>query len=176
MNPDEAARELIGLLDSRGRTISFAESCTGGLVSSVMTSIPGASIVYKGGIVAYANEIKHRILGVEPGILHKNGSVSMECAEAMAIGVALRFETDYALSITGIAGPGGGSAEKPVGTVWFGLASRGKVSAVQAQFSGNRAEIREAATKKGLALITASVLASFELDNPADGGVTLGQA
>ena len=133
-------------------------------------------MVYKGGVVAYANEVKHRLLGVEPGILQKHGSVSKECAEAMALGVAVRLETDYALSITGIAGPDGGSAEKPVGTVWFGLAARGTVSAVQAQFSGNRTKIREAATQKGLELITASIMASFELDNPADGGVTLGQA
>jgi len=176
LNLDDAARELIGLLESRGRSISLAESCTGGLVSALLTSIPGASVAYKGGIVAYANEIKQRLLGVEEGILRDNGSVSRECAEAMALGAAARFETDFALSITGIAGPGGGSADKPVGLVWFGLVSRGTVAAVQARFPGNRTEIQQAATRKGLELITASILASFELDNPTDGGVSLGQA
>jgi PncC family amidohydrolase len=133
-------------------------------------------MVYKGGIIAYANEVKHCLLGVEPKILEKNGSVSKECAEAMALGVAFRLKTDYALSITGIAGPGGGSADKPVGTVWFGLVAKGTVSAVQAQFSGNRTEIRQAATQKGLELLSARIMASFELDNPTDGGVTLAQA
>ena len=133
-------------------------------------------MVYKGGVVAYANEIKQRLLGVDPEILRKNGSVSRECAVAMALGVAVRMETDYALSITGIAGPDGGSDEKPVGTVWFGLAAKGNVSAVHAHFSGNRTEIQGAATRKGLELITESIMASFELDNPTDGGVTLSEA
>jgi PncC family amidohydrolase len=172
---DDTARELIEILESRGLTLSFAESCTGGLVSAVITSIPGASVVFKGGVVAYANEIKQRVLGVDPGILKVNGSVSGECAKAMASGVSGHFITDYALSITGIAGPGGGSVEKPVGTVWFGLASRGKVSAVQANFSGSRSDIRMAAVQKGLELIAANVKASFELDNPTEGGVSLAQ-
>jgi PncC family amidohydrolase len=170
------AKEMIMYLESQGRTISLAESCTGGLVSSYITSVPGASGVFKGGVVAYANEIKQSMLDVDPEILHMNGPVSRECAEAMAKGAALRFATDYALSVTGIAGPEGGSAEKPVGTVWFGLNTRGKLSAVKTQFSGNRSDIRAAATQKGLELIAACVKAGFELDNPADGGVSLGQA
>jgi len=172
----ELARELIGLLERLGHTVSFAESCTGGLVSACITSVPGASVVYKGGIVAYANEIKQAMLDVDPEILDSKGSVSMECAEAMARSAAVRFATDYALSVTGIAGPEGGSAEKPVGTVWFGLAARGRISAVKACFPGNRTEIRAAATQKGLELIVARVKTGFELDNPADGGVSLGQA
>jgi nicotinamide-nucleotide amidase len=175
LNLEDTAKELTRLLESHGHTVSFAESCTGGLLSATITSIPGVSKVYKGGVVAYDNGIKHCILGVQAAILEMNGAVSRECAEAMASGVAERFQTDHALSVTGIAGPDGGSLDKPVGTVWFGLASRGNVSAVHIRFSGNRREIREAATRTGLELITASVLASFELDNPADGGVTLGQ-
>ena len=131
MKSEDAARRLIGLLASRGCTISLAESCTGGLVSALMTSLPGVSRVFKGAIVAYDDEVKHRMLGVEPGILQGNGSVSEECARAMAIGAAVRFETDFALAITGIAGPEGGSTEKPVGTICFGLASRGTASSVK---------------------------------------------
>lgn len=132
--------------------------------------------MYKGGIVAYANEAKLDILGVEPRILQENGSVSMECALAMARGAELCFRTEYAISITGVAGPDGGTPDKPVGTVWFGLACRGKVSTFKEHFSGNRTSIRLAAALKGLELISASVKASFELDNPADGGVSFSQA
>ncbi|OHD80207.1 MAG: hypothetical protein A3J97_15035 [Spirochaetes bacterium RIFOXYC1_FULL_54_7] len=176
MNLDDTAKELIRLLESHCSTISFAESCTGGLVSAAITSIPGASVVFKGGAVTYANESKQSILGVEPRILKENGSVSMECARAMASGAALCFRTDFALSITGIAGPDGGSAEKPVGTVWFGLAGQGVVITVREHFAGTRTDIRLAAAKKGLELISASIKASFELDNPTDGGVSLSQA
>ncbi|MFH2114057.1 MAG: CinA family protein [Spirochaetota bacterium] len=176
MNLEDVAKELIRLLENHRSTISFAESCTGGLVSAAITSIPGASAVFKGGVVAYANEAKLHILGIKSSILLESGSVSMECAGAMAKGAALCFRTDFALSITGIAGPDGGSTEKPVGIVWFGLACRGKVSTVKEHFTGNRADIRLAAAQKGLELISSSVKASFELDNPTDGGVSLSQA
>jgi PncC family amidohydrolase len=176
LNLEDAARALIRLLERCNCTVSCAESCTGGLVSAAMTSIPGASAVFKGGVVAYANEAKQNILGVGQHILQENGAVSMECAEAMATGANRCFATDYAISITGIAGPDGGSAGKPIGTVWFGLAWRGRVSSFKEHFDGNRTDIRLAAAKKGLELISDSVKASFELDNPADGGVSFSQA
>jgi PncC family amidohydrolase len=126
-------------------------------------------------VVAYANEVKQSLLGVEPDILHEYGAVSKECAGAMAKGAKLCFGTDYAVSITGIAGPDGGSADKPVGTVWFGLACRGEISTFRVNFSGNRTDIRLEAAKKALELISALVKASFELDNPTDGGVSFSQ-
>jgi PncC family amidohydrolase len=131
--------------------------------------------VFKGGVVAYANEAKQSMLGVESGILRKYGAVSGQCAEAMARGARLCFGTDYAISVTGIAGPDGGSAGKPVGTVWFGLSGKGTESSFEDHFTGNRNDIRLAAAKKGLELISASVQAGFELDNPADGGVSFSQ-
>ncbi len=175
MNLEGSARILVNLLASSNSTVSCAESCTGGLVAGAITSIPGASAVFKGGVVAYADEAKINILGVEPGILQNHGSVSMECAGAMAKGVAQCFSTDFSISITGVAGPDGGSAEKPVGTVWFGLACRGKISTFKEHFTGNRGTIRMAAAQRGLDLITASVNSCFELDNPTDGGVSLSQ-
>ena len=99
----------------RGVTLSVAESCTAGLLSALIVGQSGASAYYKGGVVSYWNEIKNEILNVPEDVLIKYGAVSCECAKAMAEGVRVKFKTDYALSITGVAGPDGGSAEKPVG-------------------------------------------------------------
>lgn len=107
----------------RPRLFTFAESCTGGLLSATMTSFAGVSAVYPGGFVTYSNEAKMSLLGVLPETLKTYGAVSPECAAQMAKGAKRAMQTDFAVSITGIAGPGGGSAEKPVGTVWFGMAT-----------------------------------------------------
>lgn len=103
------------------RFFTFAESCTGGLLSAAVTSVPGVSAVYPGGLVTYGNDAKMKLLGVCPEILKAYGAVSPECAAEMAKGAKRAVNADFALSITGIAGPGGGSAEKPVGTVWLGM-------------------------------------------------------
>ena len=105
-------------------TIAVAESCTGGLVSNLITSVPGSSIYYKGSVTSYSNEVKTNLLNVDEDILEKHGAVSRECAEAMARGVAVLLDTDWSVATTGIAGPGGGSDAKPVGTCWVAAAHR----------------------------------------------------
>ena len=105
-------------------TISAAESCTGGLVSNLITSVPGSSVYYKGSVTSYANEVKQNLLNVSQEILDTVGAVSRECAEAMARGVANLLDADWGVATTGIAGPGGGSEAKPVGSCWVAAAHR----------------------------------------------------
>lgn len=116
------AQKLIDMATKKGLTIATAESCTGGLIGAAITAIPGSSVPFKGGIIAYDNKVKSNILSVPAGIIQKYGAVSDEVARAMAIGVIKALNVDMAVSVTGIAGPGGGSVEKPIGTVWMGLA------------------------------------------------------
>jgi len=125
------AQTLITLATKKNTTIATAESCTGGLIGAAITAIPGSSIPFKGGIIAYDNKIKHKLLNVPPGMIHKYGAVSREVARTMATGVIKALNVDMAVSVTGIAGPGGGSEDKPVGTVWMGLAIKndGKIDA-----------------------------------------------
>jgi nicotinamide-nucleotide amidase len=109
-------------------TLSVAESCTGGHLSELITSIPGCSRYYNGSVTSYSNEVKINVLGVDPEIIAKFGAVSQECAEAMAKGVAKLMDTDYSIATTGIAGPDGGSAEKPVGTCWIAAVHRSRTT------------------------------------------------
>jgi len=118
---DEAKR-LISLATEKNTTIATAESCTGGLIGAAITAIPGSSTPFKGGIIAYDNKVKHKMLNVPPGMIVKYGAVSREVARAMAKGAIESLNVDMAVSVTGIAGPGGGSEDKPIGTVWMGLA------------------------------------------------------
>ena len=121
---DDTLEGTIGqLLIDNDKTVAVAESCTGGQLGMVITSVAGSSNYFTGGIIAYSNDIKIRELGVDREILEEHGAVSEECAVAMATGCRKKYETDYALSVTGIAGPDGGTDEKPVGTVYVGLAS-----------------------------------------------------
>lgn len=129
---------------------AVAESCTGGLIGSRITDVPGASRVYLGGVVAYANEIKTQALGVSEELLAAQGAVSGPVAEAMAVGVRERFAATRAVSVTGIAGPGGGTPEKPVGTVWVGYADPGGSGAEPFHFRGRRATVRERTVNKAL--------------------------
>jgi len=116
------AQNLITLASEKNITIATAESCTGGLIGAANTAIPGSSAVFKGGIIAYDNTVKSQQLGVPAGMIHKYGAVSREIARAMAKGAVERLAVDIAVSVTGIAGPGGGSNDKPVGTVRIGIA------------------------------------------------------
>ena len=116
------AQRLVKLATENSITIATAESCTGGLIGAAITVIPGSSTPFKGGIIAYDNAVKTKLLGVSPSVLGKYGAVSQKTAERMAVGAVERLGVDMAVSVTGVAGPGGGSEEKPVGTVWIGLA------------------------------------------------------
>lgn len=141
------------LLLERGTTLAVAESCTGGLLAERITSIPGASVYFVGGIVAYSNDVKVKLLGVPPDILAKHGAVSAPCAQAMAEGARVLFRSEFALATTGIAGPGGGTAGKPVGLVYVALSSPGRVEAEEHRFHGSRNENRAAAAETALALL-----------------------
>ncbi len=116
---------IVKLLTKQGKTLSTAESCTGGLIASMITEVPGASVVFRGSVVAYDNGIKVRELGVKQKTLDRFGAVSEETAREMSEGALEQMGTDFALAVTGIAGPDGGSDEKPVGTIWIALAARG---------------------------------------------------
>ena len=150
-----AAAGILSTHRERATRVAVAESCTGGLVSAALTALPGSSDVFVAGYVTYANEAKMRMLGVDPVLLELHGAVSGEVAEAMARGALERSGADVAVSITGIAGPGGGSTEKPVGTVWFGVASPVGVTTKRERFdsSADRDTIRRQAALEALALL-----------------------
>ena len=126
------------LLRERKKTLSVAESCTGGYLSSLFTALPGASEIFKGGLVPYANITKHTLLEVDANLFETVGAVSRECVEQLAQNVLKKFNSDYSISISGIAGPGGGTEEKPVGTVWIAVANKEKVLAMKFRFGDNR--------------------------------------
>ena len=125
-------------LTKRGETLSIAESCTGGEISSIFTTLPGVSSVFKGGVVAYDNKAKINILGVSKSIIEESGAVSEECVVAMAEGAKRLFGTDWAIATSGITGPSGGSEEKPVGTLWVAISGPGITTTNKAIFSGDR--------------------------------------
>ena len=128
MIPELAAR-LVAVLAGRSLTIATAESCTGGAVSQAITSVAGCSSVMRGAVVAYHNDVKNSVLGVSAETLESVGAVSEEVVRQMACGVSCLMATDCAIAISGIAGPGGGTPEKPVGTVWMAIAAGDKTSA-----------------------------------------------
>ena len=149
----DAVHEVYSLLLSRSMRVSFAESCAGGLPSSRLVDIPGASNVFDESYVTYSNESKRRLLGVKSETLQKHGAVSEECALEMALGALKASGADYALSVTGIAGPGGGTPQKPVGLVYIGVADKRGAEARRCQFDGDRGQIRRAAADEAYALL-----------------------
>ena len=154
-------QDLAALVLERARSqrvrLSVAESCTGGLLGARLTEIPGSSDVFVGGVIAYDNGVKREALGVPASLIDEHGAVSESVARAMAEGAGRRFGTDAALSVTGIAGPAGGSPEKPVGTVWIGCTIQGTTRARQFVFPGSRHEIRARATQAALLLLYRSL-------------------
>ena len=151
------AEKLVKVLTEKKMTCATAESCTGGGVGYTITAVPSASAVFWGGIISYDNSVKRDVLGVPEDVLATKGAVSPECAAAMAEGARRRLETDLAVSITGIAGPGGGSAEKPVGLVWFGVASPSGTITEKEIFPGDREAVRAAAIEHALQLLLNAV-------------------
>ena len=150
---DEAAA-LLDLLRARGLTVATAESCTGGLIAAALTSVAGSSDVVTCGFVAYSNAAKAAMLGVPAECITEHGAVSEVVALRMADGALQRSEADLAVAVTGIAGPGGGSPDKPVGLVWFGAARRDSpVWAEQEVFPGDRAAVREATVRRALQML-----------------------
>ncbi len=137
------APEIVRLLAMRGERLALAESCTGGMIAGSITAVPGCSQVFAGGVVAYENEAKVRLLGVSTATLENHGAVSRECAEAMARGAAHAIDAPIAGAVTGIAGPDGGSGVKPVGLVHIAVSFHGKMHHRECHFRGNREAVRE---------------------------------
>lgn len=136
-----------------GKTLATAESCTGGGIGAALTAVSGSSAVYKGGIVSYCNEIKHALLGVDEKLLEELGAVSGPVAREMAIGARNALSADVAVSVTGLAGPGGDEYGNPVGTVFIGYADAKTALAREYHFSGDREEVRNQAICSALKLI-----------------------
>jgi len=150
----ETMEEVVGLkLSVAGYTVSVAESCTGGLIAQRLTEVPGSSKYFIEGVVAYANDAKTRTLGVEPVLLLEHGAVSAPVAEAMAEGIRKRAGTDFGLSATGIAGPGGGTEEKPVGLVYIALADEVRTQLRELRLPGDRQLIRWRASQAALDML-----------------------
>ncbi len=137
----------------KGRTLVTAESCTGGGIGAALTAVPGSSAVYKGGIISYTNWVKENVLKVDGEILKSFGAVSAEVAKAMAEGARKALEADIAVSVTGLAGPGGDEFGNPVGTVFIGYADMSGSESIACYFTGNREEIREQAIQTALKIV-----------------------
>ena len=145
-------------MTARKKMLVTAESCTGGLIASLMTELPGSSSVFERGFVAYSNDSKHELLFVEDYILTTNGAVSEDCAKAMAEGALENSHAQFSISVTGIAGPGGGSTEKPVGLVYIGIAqSDADTKVFKNIFEGGRGEIRKASVIAALSFLKDSL-------------------
>jgi nicotinamide-nucleotide amidase len=138
---------------ARKHWLATAESCTGGMIAQWLTSIAGSSEWFERGLITYSNRAKVELLGVPQDVLDRHGAVSRECAEAMAVGLLKHAPVQWAISVTGIAGPGGGAADKPVGTVWIGVAHAGAVEARLFQLKGDREGIRRQSAEAGLAML-----------------------
>lgn len=144
---------LVGsLLRRQGLTLATAESCTGGFIGNLVTDVPGSSDYYVGGIIAYSNNTKTRLLGVKVATLRRSGAVSSAVVKEMAHGVRVRLRADVGIAVSGIAGPAGGTKKKPTGLVYVGLASDNHVCSQKFRFSGSRREVKEQAAAAALGL------------------------
>lgn len=158
---DEGMEAAVGrLLRERGQTLAVAESCTGGMIASRITDVPGASEYFLAGVVAYANAVKTQLLGVPEGLLAQFGAVSEECARAMAEGARAAFGTDYAIATTGIAGPGGGTPEKPVGLVYVAVADARGTVVEGFGWPGTREQFKQRTSQMGLNLLRKRIVAA----------------
>jgi nicotinamide-nucleotide amidase len=155
---EDLAAACLRLLRGRGAALATVESCTGGGLGEFLTSVPGSSESYVGGFITYSNEQKTAMVGVPRELLEEFGEVSAECALAMARGGRNKTGADYCLSITGVAGPGGGTEEKPVGLVYVACAQDGEARVVRSQWMGTREAVRERAQKSALNLLRLMIL------------------
>jgi PncC family amidohydrolase len=138
--PEERVLELCV---KKGWKLAVAESCTGGLMGGRLTSVPGSSSCFSGGVIAYSNDVKMSLLGVPMGLIESEGAVSSLVVEAMAMGAVMAGAADCAIAVTGVAGPGGGTDEKPVGTVWIGVALPTGTTSRMYRFDGDREAVRQ---------------------------------
>jgi PncC family amidohydrolase len=151
-------KNIFELLEKKNWTVSTAESCTGGLIGAAFTDLPGSSKYYHGGIIAYDNKVKRELLNVPSETLDSYGAVSNQTALAMAIGVKNRIGTECAISTTGIAGPDGGTATKPVGLVYIGIAIADFTNTLRFEFRGSRDDIRNQTVNKALHCLLETLL------------------
>ena len=153
MATQSVSKQAVAALKAAGKTLASAESCTGGLIGKLLTDVPGASAIYKGGVISYVNEIKRRLLGVEQETLDVCTAVSRETAHEMARGARERLMTDCAVSVTGLAGPDGDGTGRPVGLVYIAVDTAGFSFCKELHLSGSRPEIREQAAEAVFQLI-----------------------
>lgn len=147
---EDLETKIVRLLTERRQTLSLAESCTGGYIAHRLTNVPGASAIFSSGLVTYSNESKQRFLGVRGETLEQHGAVSEAVAREMAEGARRASRTDYAIAVTGIAGPGGGTPGKPVGTVFIALASAGETRVLRRFNPGERLAFKETTARQAL--------------------------
>lgn len=159
---ENTAAELVRCLTEAGLTLSVAESCTGGMIAAEIVSVPGASAVFAGGAVTYMTRVKEELLEVPPALIEKHTVVSAEVACSMASGVARRLHTDVAMSVTGVAGPGGGTSKTPVGCVYIGVYREGRVEARRFDFAGDREAVRRQAAEAAMEMALQSLKAERE--------------
>ncbi len=155
----DLTEHVVSLLKERHLQLATAESCTGGMIASALTNLPGVSAVFKGGVVVYSNELKHQLLGVAWELLNQYGAVSAECARAMIQGAVSRLEVDCAIAVTGIAGPDGGTDTKPVGLVYIGVKCGEKELVREFHFGGDRHSVRERTVANALAMLRELLIA-----------------
>jgi PncC family amidohydrolase len=144
------SKKLGSALNKKRLTLAVAESCTGGMVGGAMTALPGSSSYFRGGVIAYDNEVKRSVLRVPARVLDNHGAVSAETVIAMARGAQKLLAADCAIAVSGIAGPGGGTKEKPVGLVFIGIAVKTRAQAFEERFKGTRDHIREQTVKRAM--------------------------
>lgn len=157
----DLAEAIVHKAGAEGLLIATAESCTGGLIGAALTDVPGSSAAFERGFITYSNDAKAELLGVPRALLRRSGAVSAEVAKGMARGALARSRADIAVAVTGIAGPDGGNAEKPVGLVWFALATRDSLRAERRVFTdGSRSFVRTKTVETALGLIAAALNAA----------------
>jgi len=176
----ESLSELAGRLQTvclaRGVSLATAESCTGGLIAKLITDVAGSSGYFRGGVVAYANSTKERLLGVTAELLSVHGAVSAQVARAMAQAVAAGLGSDLGVAVTGISGPGGGSEAKPVGLTYVAVVHPGGIDVRRYLWTGDRAANREATARVALEMLVACAAAAAEAPQRAAGGAPQSEA